>query len=181
MSGRRRLLCLLVGLHCAAAAAAPDLECLVEYYSRYIEEHNEAFLNAATELEQRSPAHYELLSDFIDYQIRSNTLKAYVVAYLGSKAPRQLQLNATLAKMAPDHSDGAVHRIMMADTTYRNSFSEWQRKTRRFLEKSSYSEDEWSAFVEARNILNRLLSQTSQYPALIRAHRTAVASVCQIR
>lgn len=180
--GRQLGIWLILGtLYCRSALAAPDVNCIVERYNAYIELHNEAFLSAASELEQRVPDHYELLSDFIDYQILGNTLKAHVVSFLGARAPRQLLLGETLAKIAPNHSVGAVHRIMMADAIYRNSFPEWSSQTERFLQKSSYSEKEWSEFVEARNVLNRLLATTSHYPDVISAYRTPVAELCRIR
>ena len=181
MKARLRLLPLLPLLVCSGAFAAPDIDCLVQHYNGYIDQHNDAFLHAAAELEQRSPDDYELLSDFIDYQIRSNTLKAYVAGYLGAKAPRQLLLNEALAKVVPPHDQGAPHAIMMSDTTYRDSYPEWKLLSQQFLQKSSYSEQEWNEFVTARNVLNRLLSTTPQYPAVIAAYRTPAGEICNIR
>lgn len=181
MRVRLRLLALLSLLVCSGALAAPDIDCLVQHYNRYIDQHNDAFLHAAAELEQRSPDDYELLSDFIDYQIRSNTLKAYVAGYLGAKAPRQLLLNGVLAKVVPPHDQGVPHAIMMSDTTYRDSYPEWKAQSRQFLQKSSYNEQEWREFVIARNVLNRLLSTTPQYPTVLAAYRTLAGELCNIR
>ena len=172
---------LLLLLPCGFVFAAPDIDCVVQHYNRYIDQHNDAFLNAAVELEQGSPDDYELLSDFIDYQIRSNTLKAYVAGYLGAKAPRQLLLNEALAKVVPPHDQGAPHVILMSDITYRDSYPEWKSQSRRFLQKSSYSAQEWSEFVAARNALNRQLATTPQFPAVIAAYQTPVGELCRIR
>ncbi len=177
----KTMLSLLLFVVAGAALAAPDADCLSTHYNQYIDQHNLAFMGAAAELEQRSPEHYALLSEFIDYQIRSNILKADAVAYLSVQAPQHLELSGGLARIAPEHDKGGAHRIMLANQSYRERFPQWREQTDRLLQRSSFNDREWQEFVAARNVLNRLLSATPQYPAVIKAYRTPIANLCRIR
>lgn len=175
------LLIVIYGLFGSKALATPDVDCLIDQYNAYIERHSEAFLDAGEQMAQQAPDHYEQLDGFIDYQLRSNTLKAYVVAYLGNTAPRYLRSDEVLAHLAPRFERGSVHQLLMRDPSFRDSYQEWARDTERYIQGKNQAKADWQALVEARNLLNRYFAASQHYPAVVQAYQRPLSALCPNR
>lgn len=175
------LLIVIYGLFISKVIAAPDIDCLIDQYNAYSERHSEAFLDAGEQMAQQAPDPYQQLGGFIDYQLRSNTLKAYVVAYLGSTAPHLLQSDGVLGHLAPRFERGLVHRLLMRDPSFRDSFQEWARDTERYIHGKNQTKADWRALIEARNLLNRYFAESPRYPAVVQAYQQPLSALCRTR
>lgn len=175
------LLIVIYGLLIPKSIAAPDVDCLIDQYNAYSERHSEAFLDAGEQMAQQAPDQYQRLDGFIDYQLRSNTLKAYVVAYLGSTAPHLLQSEGALGHLVPRFERGLVHRLLMRDPSFRDSYQAWARDTERYIHGKNQSEQDWRALVEARNLLNRYFAASQHYPAVVQAYQRPLSALCPDR
>lgn len=178
MSWLRALLCLLL---LQPSVSVAQTRCIIAHYQRYLELHSEAFLEAAQQLEQENEALYERVSDFIDYQIFTNTLKGYSADYLARQAPHLLNHQLPLAQLITVPATGEIRRVVLSDPTYRHNMSSWTAQNRRFLDRQNYTEAEWDAWVAVRNQLNQILAKTPQYPEVLRYFQTPGQSLCRTR